>query len=270
MSRERIVLRRGDVALTVAPEDGGRIASLRIGDDELLVTRGDGPIWWGCYPMAPFAGRIGTGRFTFRGGDYRLARNLPPHAIHGTVLDRAWEVVASDEGGAVLTVDLGPGWPFRGRVTHDIRIAPDALEAVLTLAADEPMPASMGWHPWFRREVAGSPAELQLEPGGMYVRGPDGLPTGELRAPRPGPWDDAFIDLRSPPRLRWPGVLELEISASTDVWVVYDERPDAICVEPQTAPPDVIALAERSGSEPPIAQPGSPLTAAMTWRWRRA
>lgn len=267
MSREHVVLRRGDVGLTLAPGDGGRIASFLIGEDELLVTSRDDPIGWGCYAMAPFAGRIGEGRFTFRGRAYQLERNLPPHAIHGTVLDRGWDVVECDDERAVLAIELGPGWPFRGRVVHDVKLGTDRLEARLTLEADEPMPASIGWHPWFRRLVSGAPAELRFEADAMYVRGPDGLPTGELRPPRPGPWDDAFTGLRSGPHLDWPGVVGLEMSATTDVWVVYDERPDAICVEPQTAPPDFVALAERSVAEPPTAEPGRPLTASMTWRW---
>lgn len=270
MSRERVVLRRGDAALMISPGDGGRIASLSIGEDELLVTSGVGPIWWGCYPMAPFAGRIGEGRFMFRGRAYQLERNLAPHAIHGTVLDRGWEVIERDGERAVLATELGPGWPFRGRVTHDILLVEDALEARLTLESDEPMPASIGWHPWFRRVVGGATAELRFAANEMYVRGPAGLPTGELRSPGPGPWDDAFTGVRSPQRLRWPGVLQLEIGATTDVWVVYDERPDAICVEPQTAPPDFVALAERSGAEPPTVEPGRPLEASMTWRWTRS
>ena len=87
-------MRAGDVRLTVDPRQGGRMASLRIGEREVLLTEGWGPIRWGCYPMAPFAGRIRDGRFTFRGRDVQLPLNLPPHAIHGTVFERPWEVVS--------------------------------------------------------------------------------------------------------------------------------------------------------------------------------
>jgi galactose mutarotase-like enzyme len=72
----------------------------------------------------------------------------------------------------------------------------------------------------------------------MVERGPDGLPTGELVDPPDGPWDDCFR-LASAPLLTWPGALELALSSSAGWWVIYDEPHDTLCVEPQTAPPDV-------------------------------
>ncbi len=88
----RLVLRTADAELTIDATAGGRFASLAVDGHELLLTDGAGPIWWGCYPMAPFAGRIRDGWLTFEGREYQLERNLPPHAIHGTVLDRSWRV----------------------------------------------------------------------------------------------------------------------------------------------------------------------------------
>ena len=85
----------------------------------------------------------------------------------------------------------------------------------------------------------------------MYERGPDGLPTGALVAPVPRPWDDAFVGMRRPPMLRWPGLLELEIGSTAGVWVVFDERDDGVCVEPQTAPPDALNVARAQGTRPP-------------------
>ena len=46
---------------------------------------------------------------------------------------------------------LDERWPFRGRVTQRFHLDPDGLELTLALEADEPMPATIGWHPWFRR-----------------------------------------------------------------------------------------------------------------------
>jgi aldose 1-epimerase len=248
---------------------GGRLASVVAEGHELLVTDGPGPIWWGCYPMAPFAGRIRDGRFDVDGHHYQLERNLPPHAIHGTVLDRAWDVVSHGTDRLMLEVDLGTGWPFAGRVRHEIVLGARAIEATLTLEAGETMPAWIGWHPWFRRTIAGQAVQLALEPKSMYERGPDGLPTGALTAPTPRPWDDAFVGMRGAPRLRWPGILDLEIDSTAGVWVVFDERHDAVCVEPQTAPPDAVNVARAQGVAPPMVAPGRPLTATMSWRWSR-
>ena len=272
-----VVMRAGNVRLIVDQWQGGRMTSLRIDEREVLLTEGWGPIEWGCYPMAPFAGRIRDGRFVFRGREVQLPRNLPPHAIHGTVFERPWAVTSQADEHVVLTVDLGPGWPFRGRVTQSIRLGPGGLDAILTLDAEEPMPAALGWHPWFRRHLAksrgGTPTtsaevELVVDARAMFERGADGLPTGALVPVHARPWDDAFKDVRTSPLVRWPGALEIELSSSASVWVVYDERAEGVCVEPQTAPPDAINLATAAGQEPDVADADLPMNVSMAWRWR--
>ena len=265
-----LVLEAADVRLEVSPIDGGRISSLVVRGSELLrgCDAGGGPILWGSFPMVPFAGRVRDGRFRFAGRDVQLDRNHGPNAIHGTVFERAWRV----DDPTTMSIDLGPSWPYAGRVVQRFALRADALEVTLTLVADEPMPAALGWHPWFRRQLAGtadrpvapsSSVQLHFDAEWMYVRDADGLPTGELVQPPPGPWDDCFTGLRSAPRLTWPGVLGLELTSSCDYWVVYDEPPDAVCVEPQTAPPDFVTVA------PSTTVPDEPLVATMTWRWWR-
>jgi aldose 1-epimerase len=264
-----LVLEAGGARLEIDPAAGGRMASLVIDGSELLARTGTGPIYWGCYPMVPYAGRIRDGAFEFEGRTIELPRTLPPHAAHGTVLDRAWTVV--DE--RTLSIDLGPDWPFAGRVTQVFELEADELRASLSLEADEPMPGAVGWHPWFRRRLTGTadrpelgspPAVLGFDAARMFARDASGIPTGELVDPTPPPWDDCFTGLRSAPILTWPDVLSLEISSTCDYWVVYDAPADTICVEPQTSPPDFVHI------DPVIVTPGEPLTATMTWRWRRA
>jgi galactose mutarotase-like enzyme len=148
-------------------------------------------------------------------------------------------------------------------VTQRFAVDSDRLKVDLELAADEPMPAWMGWHPWFRRQIDGAgPLELGFEPGGMYERDGEGIATGRLIPPTPEPWDDCFTGLRSDPRLTWPGGPELTISSNCVDWVVFNQRDDAICVEPQSAPPDAVNL------NGPVVEPGAPLLVTMEWRWR--
>jgi aldose 1-epimerase len=265
----RIVLEAEDVRLTIDAEAGGRIASLVVGGHELLVTEGHGPIWWGCFPMAPFAGRIRDGRFEFRGRAYQVPPTMPPNAIHGTVMDHPWEVTASSAGRVELATDLGPEWPFRGRASQAISLVPGGLEATLEVQARDTMPIALGWHPWFRRSIDGADGQLEFEAGSMYIRGSDGLPTGAVAPATPRPWDDAFTDVVVPPRLTWPGVIALDLRSTAPFWVVFDERDDAICVEPQTAPPDAFNLAAAVGVDPPIAARDRPASIAMAWRWTR-
>lgn len=260
MTARDLVLEAGDARAVIHPEDGGRLGSLTVGGLELIWShRADGPINWGSYPMAPWAGRTRHGRFAFAGRQHQLPIGMPPHAIHGVVYDRPWTVVADDE----IAIDLDARWPFRGRVIQRFRLEPDGLEVSMAVEADEPMPAVIGWHPWFRRVLADGdePVRLRFDAGAMLVRDAEGMPNGERTTPPPGPWDDAFTDLASEPELSWPGRLRLSISSSCAWWVVYTEPAHALCVEPQSGPPDAL------NASADVVRPGSPLVETMHWHW---
>lgn len=263
-----LVLEAGDAHLAIAPSEGGRIRSLVVGDDELLVTDSpDGPIYWGCYPMAPWAGRIRRGRFRFRGREVELPLGMPPHAIHGVVYDRPWRVV----DGGTLAIELAHPWPFRGSVTQRFELSPDRLDVSLELLAIDAMPAVIGWHPWFRREIGGASVDVDVGSGWMLPRDPDGIPAGDLAPPAGEPWDDALTALAGPRRLIWPGQLRLELDSTCDWWVTYTVPQHAVCLEPQSAPPDAVNLAGRASRGidlgPAVLEPGDTLRHTMTWRW---
>ena len=257
-----LVLDAGDARAIVRADAGGRLGSVVVGGRELLVT-GDpqGPVYWGSYPMVPWAGRVRHGRFSFRGREHRLPITMPPHAIHGVAYDRPWTVVDD----ATIALELDARWPFRGRARQRFALDEDGLEIRLTLEADEPMPAVAGWHPWFRRVLgAGAePVRLDFRPGEMLVRDADGIPTGDRVPPPAGPWDDAFTGLAADPVLEWPGQLRLAISSSCAWWVVYSMPRHAICVEPQSGPPDAL------NGEPDVVEPGRPMVHTMRWAWTR-
>jgi aldose 1-epimerase len=269
-----VILTTHDAVALVAPE-AGRLASLVIEGHEILVTGDPGPFEWGSFPMAPFAGRLRHGAFRFDGRTWQLPTNRPPHAIHGFVAERRWRV----DGPGTMSVALDEPWPFAGRVVQRFSLVPGSLTCRLELHADESMPATIGWHPWFlRRPVAvpvdggggtdepgpvePGPLELDFQAEQMYAKDDEGIPTGEFEPARPRPWDDCFTRPRRPPVLRWPGFLELTIESDCPAWVVYDEPAHAICVEPQTGPPDALNL------EPQIVTPAQALIREMCWRWR--
>lgn len=261
-----VALSAGGVRLVVLPADGGRMGSLCVDGHELLVTDpGQGPIRWGVYPMAPWAGRVRHGRFTFAGREHALPLAMPPHAIHGVVFDRPWTVLEVTPSSATLGIELDERWPFRGRVEQRIEIDVDGLRAAMTLEARDTMPAIVGWHPWFRRVLVEGdpPAGLMFDADEMLVRDEEGIPTGVRVAPSPGPWDDAFTGVHQPATLDWPGRLRLELRSSCDWWVVYSEPEHALCVEPQSGPPDALNGAA------PVIEAGDTLRHTMRWRWVR-
>ena len=102
-------------------------------------------------------------------------------------------------------------------------------------------PAQVGWHPWFHRNLGDGGEDVRLDfsarlAGGARRRPPAHRPPDR---PAPGPWDDCFgmpdgVDVT----LTWPERLELKVTSREEWVVVYDEQEAAVCVEPQTGPPN--------------------------------
>ncbi|ELP68741.1 aldose 1-epimerase [Streptomyces turgidiscabies] len=264
MSDDEITLAAGDAEVTVQPGNGGRVGGLRVGGVELLRQGAK----FGCFPMVPWCGRTRDGRFLDGGTVRQLPLNSPPHAIHGTVRDSAWRVAHTTADEAVITYDLVEPWPYPGRVTQVFALTPDALTLTMSVETyGDSFPAQIGWHPWFNRNLGGAdaPAEVQVafSPAWQEERGDDHLPTGKRIDPKPGPWDDCFgmpggVDVT----LTWPQRLELKVTSPQEWVVVYDEQDAAVCVEPQTGPPNGL------NTLPRLVTPIEPLEASTTWTWR--
>jgi aldose 1-epimerase len=262
----QITLRSGEAAMQLDLDAGGRITQFAVGGVELLAhVDVASPFHWGSFVMAPWAGRVRNGRFTLDGREHHLPVNWGPHAIHGTVVDRPWWVADLTGSSAVIDCPLDDRWPWRGYVRQVLRLGDSIAEFRVEVHADDhAFPATVGWHPWFRRRLVpdGAPVEVHLDAESMLVRDSTGIPTGERGPVAPQPWDDCFDGVRWPITLTWPDALSLAISGDTRYGVVYTEPLDALCVEPQTGPPDAFNL------EPFLVRPGDPLAATMTWAWR--
>ncbi|MGF1342516.1 aldose 1-epimerase [Streptomyces flavovirens] len=254
-------LTAGDAELTVDPVHGCRISSFRIGGTELL-RQGER---YGCFPMVPWCGRTENGLFRNGGDLHQMPLNSPPHAIHGTGRDTAWQLARQDDAEAAFFYDLADPWPYKGRVTQSFELTEDALTLRLGVETyGNSFPAQAGWHPWFLRNTGGQDVRIDFEAAWQEERGDDHLPTGHRIDPRPGPWDDCFgmpdgVEVK----LTWPEQLELTVK-SRDEWVViYDEQAEAVCVEPQSGPPNGL------NTTPRLVTPIDPLEIASTWSWTR-
>ncbi|MFC7305751.1 aldose 1-epimerase [Streptomyces monticola] len=259
-TQDTTTLTAGDAELTVQTWNGCRIGSLRIGGTEVL-RQGD---HYGSFVMAPWCGRTENGQFRNGGKVHHLPVNNPPHAIHGTVRDQAWRTVRTSATEASFTYDLTEPWPYSGRVTQLFELSENALTVRMGLETyADSFPAQLGWHPWFNRSLGGEDVTLSFDAAWQEERGEDHLPTGKRIAPLPGPWDDCFgmpdgVDVT----LTWPGQLELKVAGPEQWVVIYDEQPEAVCVEPQTGPPNGL------NTQPRLVTPIEPLEAEMRWEWR--
>ncbi|MFJ7063990.1 aldose 1-epimerase [Streptomyces sp. NPDC101115] len=255
-------LTAGDAELTIDPEHGCRIGSLRIGGTELLLQGAR----HGCFVMAPWAGRTENGRFRNGGEVHQLpvSEHSAPHALHGTVRDVPWKTAHVTDRTAAFVTELADPWPYAGRVTQTFELTEDSLTLQLGVeTAADSFPAQVGWHPWFPKKLGGQEVELGFHPAWQEERGENHLPTGRRIDPLPRPWDDCFgmpdgVDVT----LTWPGQLELRVTSRAEWVVIYDEPADAVCVEPQTGPPNGL------NTQPRLVTPIDPLEAATTWHWR--
>jgi galactose mutarotase-like enzyme len=278
-----IELRAGSSIATIDPERGGRLAGLSVDGRELIVGPPDGDdrtILWGSFLMAPWCGRIAGAAFEWRGDRHTLNVTLEPHAIHGTVWDRAWTVESATDAEAVLTTRLGPGgWPFAGSVRQRYALGEGKLITSAEILAEQPMPAALGWHPWFVRDRGDARLTVlsshTLETEAM-------IPTGR-RVPVDGTTDlrhgteigarlldHCYTEVRSPALVEWPA-LRLEIAFDELLTsVVVHSRAASFCVEPETAWPNPIALeaAGVTGTGLVTLQAGERLAASMTWSWQ--
>lgn len=235
-----VQLEAGGVRATVDPERGARLVSLTFDGHEVIghadsVAEAGESIGTGCYPMVPWAGRIRGGLVAHQGRAHALPVEPEGNALHGLGRDLLW----SYAGDGLFIVQIGDPWPEPGTATLQYSVRPDGVDLQLEWKPDHDtgLGCALGFHPWFRRVVDGVTVQATLTPTTMVERGSDGLPTGDLVDAAPPPWDDC-LRLAGPPQLSWPGVLDLQLTCSSPWWVVFSEPRHAICVEPQTVPPD--------------------------------
>ena len=268
-------------------DQGGRIASLVVaGRERLRIEPQTGVVEpalsWGSFLMAPFVGRLSEGVLAWNDRVIGIPLNHGRHAIHGNVFDVPWRIVAQTDNTLALVCEMDQArWPFRGRVFQRISLGPRGLSLEATIEADEPMPAALGWHPWFARGDGQVRVGIA---GDRVLRLTDELiPTGELEpvdartdlrtAPDIGSRsvDDVYTSVVSPAVLCWPDLrLEIEFGPSVGAVVVYN-HPEAVCVEPITAWPDAIRLTRIGCPDTGLALlgAGERLSAWTRWNWAR-
>lgn len=283
-----IELRSGGALARIDPADGGRIVSLVIGGVERLLQKANAratrpALYWGCYPMVPWPGRLAGGRIPTPTGEVRLQANLPPSAIHGLGFDKPWDVTERSQSAVRLACELrGLGWPFGGRARQVIALNATSLDLELEVGRySRAGPAGLGWHPWFVRPRSGN-VELRLEASEVLVLDGDQVPTGEVRPVsaeedlRAGlalgerRLDHVFVRTRGPALLRWPD-LDLAIHYGRDLATVVVHTPaEGICVEPQTMWPNAPVLAAHGIADTGLRtlEPVDTLFAKERWTWR--
>jgi aldose 1-epimerase len=248
------IVRFGDdrIRLELLPAVGARIHRMQVDGNDVIRTpvdvarHLDDPWYWGSYPMAPWCNRITPGRTTVAGRELNVPVNFPDGtAIHGQVAQAAWDQV--DEGTFRIRAG-GDGWPWPYEVEQRFRIDGPTLELTLALAnlADDPMPAGIGIHPWFRKPLRVAIGARSVHADNLATAPEPTLVSGltdrRRLEPMPDDLDGTWVDLTEPPiELAWPETgLHALISFDAPTRVVTAASPanvDAVAVEPQTHAP---------------------------------
>lgn len=289
-----ITLESTDWRLVLDPDVGAGwlAAEVRRGDDWRAVVpdcRGeDAALDAANFHMLPYSNRIRDGRFTFGGETIQLA-DAARHAIHGALRKLPWTVDRADGASLDCAIDsrdhADVNWPWPIRATLGVRLDGPRLASTLSLTnlGTRDMPAGLGWHPYFVREIDGAAPVLTLPVAGVYPDAagdclPDGPPVplppaldfGTARALDP----DVFIDcclagFGGEARIAWPDAgiaLRLRSSATCDHVVLFNPAAPHFAVEPVSNANDAFNLAERGvdGVGRAVLAPGETLSAELT------
>ena len=170
------------ISIAIDLDQGARLASVQWRDMQFAVPFRGQDLTWGWFSMSPFAGRIRDGIIKdSKGKKYQLPNSFdPPHALIGYGAHSSWE----DIGGGRQFLELPS--PFDGAtVTQSYEILDNALRWSVEYEANGcDLPVTLGFHPWFAREIGkGDSAELLFDANKMFKRGDDYLPTGEIISP---------------------------------------------------------------------------------------
>ncbi len=269
-------LKNGDWQAALAPETGGAVARLTHRGRDVLRAAPDGarePLAMASFPLVPFANRIANGRFRFAGHDVRLPRNFGdhPHVLHGHGWQAPWRVVSRDESQAVLAfAHAADAWPWPYAAEQRFALSADGLrvELLLTSRGAEPMPFSLGFHPYFPKF---SQTRLQADVRGVWLSDDACIPT-VLAAPA------HFLDLARGTALAeapfvdhchtgWAGTaviaqpeFTLRLSASPELDFLHVFVPsgaDYFCAEPVSAMPDAFNRAPAAETGLRVLPPGA-------------
>ena len=152
----------GNYSMSVDPVCGGSLRSLQWkGHDVLRSQVGPGVLASASFPLVPFCNRIRHSQFEFYGRTVRLTPNHPEGAsepaMHGYGWTLPWGVETQRPDSVSLALDCAAGdWPWPFRAAQHLSLDADGLTMRLELTnlADDPMPAGLGFHPFFPRDRA--------------------------------------------------------------------------------------------------------------------
>jgi len=289
MGQARIAIAAGDYRLTAAPGRGGSILALTWREQQVLrEAAGADVLDVGCFPLVPWSNRIAGGRFDWNGRAITLSPNFPTvdprNPLHGFGWLSEWTV--TEAVADLLRMEhVCPGgewpWAYRAELVYALGDAGLTSRLALTNLAAEPMPAGLGFHPYFPRSAETCYLGLHR---GEWESGTDGLPIRLDERERAIDWwngkavgaravDTVYTGRECALLLCWPDrglALRIDCSDNLSCTSVYvPEGADWFCVEPVSHITDAVNRArDRAGDKDGmvVLQAGETMVAELRWQ----
>ncbi len=270
--------------LGLEPEEGAGVTYLRFEGVDVLrpaVPSRAGPLGLSSFPLVPFANRIAHGRFVWCGQPVDLEPNLygHPHPLHGDGWLTPWALTRAGSDFAELETRREAGeWPWAYSARQTIRADDQGVSFELELSnlGDRPMPAGLGFHPYFPDRSSG---RLRASVGGVWLTDEEGLPTNQAPADRFGDWahcapmqssvlvDHCHAGWSGPADIALPDRgLKVRMTASPSLGFLHIYSPpgeDFFCVEPVSHRPDALNAPDPAAEGVVALGPGGRLKATM-------
>jgi len=271
----------------------GSIKSIKIliGSNKYEILGYDAKNRVSSFIMAPWANRINEGKFKCAKGNFDLLEKNPfdfKHAIHGTAMFSEWTLNKASENYISISTNLNKPWPYKGNVTFAISLNDQSIKQELSILNKDSdvMPFSMGWHPWFKRNLKDEGVKIKFDAKYKWetkneIPTSSKLDSNEIKyffkgySPEPGTLDECYrIKEKSLVYLVWPE-LTLKINSSNEcghlmVYTPSGPNSDLVCVEPQTATINPFQLNEKNVTDTGVlyVNPGESYKIFTEWSWR--
>lgn len=272
------VLSFKDYALEVLPELGGSVRLFTFASAPVFRTVPSGVTNsgdTGYYPLIPFANRIRNGVFSFAGKT--VHQPLPiaghPHSLHGHGWKTAWTVAEQSASRLLLTyAHAADAWAWS--YTGEERFVLDETGLTVSLAATntgaEPMPLSLGMHPWFARRpgtvLTASVESVWLADDTMMpterVAGTHFFDLAKGAALKDVPFvDNCHTGWKGPAVIDQPDLgMKVTLTASPNCPFLHIYAPvgsDFVCAEPVQAMPDSFNRPDVADNGAQVLAPGA-------------
>ncbi|MCL4447446.1 MAG: aldose 1-epimerase [Candidatus Thermoplasmatota archaeon] len=228
---------------------GAYIRTLRLLGTEVLMKSGDNSqTHGGCATLIPFANRVRSASYKWRGRNYRLPKNSGENSIHGFTKEMDWEV-KQENGSLVLSTTIdGEDYPTILECQSTISLTDNSLSIKIEIfnTGDYATPLSIGLHPYFihdGRWRIKRPSSLKML---NYVDSyfPDGTMTNidskKLSSKGKTEFDNCFYV--GPNLILETATHEVSIrTENMDYFVIYNgdySNGDSVAIEPMTSAPD--------------------------------